>query len=232
MDHDEALRLQAGVKYVLGELPQALRDEYEEHYFECAECGLEVRAAAVFSDNARNVLCQAEREASLKAAAPAGGRWLTWLRPALAIPATAILLGVVAYQNLVTLPSLKSGAAWQAQVFKSFSLVGANVRDLRGEAAVKIQVHPSETFALDFDFLPAKQFDHYLCQLQDETGRAVLQASMPADKAKQEVHLLVPHGVEHAGRYSVVLSGDPGAKGSWRREYEVSRMNFMVEWLP
>src|SRR5262249_57048048 len=142
-------------------------------------------------------------------------------------------LGVVAYQNLVTLPSMKtSGSAGQAQVFNSFSLAGANVRDSRGETAVKVQVHRNETFALDFDFLPARPFDHYLCQLQDETGRAVLQVSVPADKARQEVHLLVANGVDRVGKYSVVVSGDPAAKGTWDKENEVSRMQLLVEFLP
>jgi len=34
MDHSEALRQQAAEKYVLGELPPPLRDEFEAHYFE------------------------------------------------------------------------------------------------------------------------------------------------------------------------------------------------------
>src|SRR6266404_2189817 len=38
MDHKEAVRLQAAEKYVLGEFPPNLRDEYEEHFFDCAEC--------------------------------------------------------------------------------------------------------------------------------------------------------------------------------------------------
>ncbi|PYU53470.1 MAG: hypothetical protein DMG48_01380 [Acidobacteria bacterium] len=46
MDHNEALRLHAVEKYVLGELPPSLRDEFEQHFFECQECALDVRAAA------------------------------------------------------------------------------------------------------------------------------------------------------------------------------------------
>ncbi|PYK95449.1 MAG: hypothetical protein DME36_01995 [Verrucomicrobia bacterium] len=56
MDHYEALQLQAAVKYVLGELPPSLRDEFEEHFFECPKCALDVNAAAEFVDNVRAVL--------------------------------------------------------------------------------------------------------------------------------------------------------------------------------
>ena len=55
MDHNEALQLQAAEKYVLGELPPPLRDEFEEHFFGCQECALDVKAAAGFVDNARHV---------------------------------------------------------------------------------------------------------------------------------------------------------------------------------
>jgi anti-sigma factor RsiW len=55
MDHNEALRLRAVEKYVLGELPPSLRDQFEEHFFECQECAQDVKAAAEFVDNARAV---------------------------------------------------------------------------------------------------------------------------------------------------------------------------------
>ena len=48
MDHNEALRRHAVEKYVLGELPPSLRDEFEEHLFECQECAQDVKAAAEF----------------------------------------------------------------------------------------------------------------------------------------------------------------------------------------
>jgi anti-sigma factor RsiW len=65
MDHGEAIRLGATEKYVLGELPQSLRDDFEEHYFECQECALDLKAAEAFVDNAREVL----REGVAKAVA-------------------------------------------------------------------------------------------------------------------------------------------------------------------
>jgi hypothetical protein len=231
MDHREAVQLQASEKYVLGELTQALRDEYEEHFFDCAECALDVKATAAFVDVGREVLRTDAREvASAAKSAESKSRWLFWLRPAFAAPAMLMLLAVVGYQNLVTLPGLKSGgSAGKAQIYNSFSLVAANVRSERGDEAVKVQVQKNETFALDFDFLPAKHFDHYLCQLQDEAGHVVQQVTIPAEKEKQEVHFYVPNGVERAGQYSLVIAGDTGAKGEWIKTNEVSHLNFVVD---
>jgi len=58
MDHNEAVRMHAAEKYILGELSPVLREEYEEHFFACVACALEVKAAAAFVDNACDVLRQ------------------------------------------------------------------------------------------------------------------------------------------------------------------------------
>lgn len=239
MDHKEAVQLQAAEKYVLGELTQVLRDEYEEHFFDCAECALDVKAVTAFVDAGREVLRTERFEGAAEKVESRSG-WLLWLRPAFAVPAMLILLAVVGYQNLVTLPRLKSeGPAGKAQVFNSFPLMGA-VRGERGEGGeprAKVQVQKNETFALDFDFVLTQEaksrgFDHYLVQLQDETGRVVLQVAIPAEKVGQEVHLLVSNGLKFPGKYSVVAAGDPGATGVWDKANEVSRWNFTVDFRP
>src|SRR6266571_4938057 len=74
MDHSDAVQLQAAVKYVLGELPQAQRDEYEEHCFDCAECALDLKAAAAFVDTTREVLRQEKANQLAKESAPARSR--------------------------------------------------------------------------------------------------------------------------------------------------------------
>ncbi len=60
MDHSEAVRMRAAEKYVLGELSPVLREEYEEHFFVCVACALDVKAAAAFVDNTCDVLRQPE----------------------------------------------------------------------------------------------------------------------------------------------------------------------------
>src|SRR5271169_1154985 len=110
MDHNEAIRLQAAVKYVLGELSPAQREGYEEHYFDCGECAVDIKALATFADTTREVL-RRERESQLaKELAPARGGWLRWLQPVVVVPAMAALLLIIAYQNTVTLPELKNSA--------------------------------------------------------------------------------------------------------------------------
>lgn len=159
--------------------------------------------------------------------------WFLWLRPAVAVPALLVLLAFVGYQNLISLPRAKSGdSAGKAQTFNSFSLVATNVRAERGGEPAKVQVHKNETFALDFDFLPKRKFDHYLGQLQDAAGRSVFEVVIPAEKENHEVHLLVPNGLGRPGEYNLVIAGDGGSKGQWVKVNEVSRMNFVVDFGP
>jgi hypothetical protein len=237
MDHNEALRLQAAEKYVLGEFPQNLREEYEEHFFDCAECAVDVKAIAAFADTAREVLRREEAASTEKAAAPARGGWFAWLRPVVAVPALAILLLVIGYQNAVTIPSKQGKTALEAsQVFtSSFSL--KKVDTLGGDEGKttdegKIQVRPDETFALQFDFTPRRAFGGYICQLQDESGRSLLQVKIPGISANRELHFVVPGGVVRPGKYSLVLAGDPEADGRMNKENEVSRLPFAVEFRP
>jgi hypothetical protein len=234
MDHNEAVRLQAAEKYVLGEFPHDLREEYEEHFFDCAECAVDVKAIAAFADTARELLRRNEAASAEKAAAPARGGWFAWFRPIVAVPAFAVLLLVIGYQNAVTIPRQQGKTALESsQVFTS-SLSLKKVDTLGNEDAKTadegiIRVRPDESFALQFDFTPRRAFGGYICQLQDESGRSLLQVKIPGISANRELHFVVPGGVVRPGKYSLVLAGDPEADGRMNKENEVSRLPFAVE---
>jgi len=217
MDHNEAIQLQAAVKYVLGELSQVQRDGYEEHYFDCAECAVDIKALATFADTAREVLRQERASHLAKAAVPARRGWLGWLQPIVAVPAFAALLLIIAYQNTVTIPQARNTSARAvAEVYgQSFLLQPSDTR--RGNEAMneaRIEIRPNEGFLLQLDFLPSSSFPAYLCQLQDASGRVLLQLNVPAEKAKKELHLPVPAGViSRPGQYSLVFRGaDPSTE--------------------
>ena len=53
MDHHQATQLTAVEKYLLDELPPELRDEFEEHFFDCQDCATDLRATAGFIDAAK-----------------------------------------------------------------------------------------------------------------------------------------------------------------------------------
>jgi hypothetical protein len=235
MDHSEAVRLQAAEKYVLGELQGALRDEYEEHYFDCVECALDLQAAAAFVDTSRQVFRE-EAAATLAAAragkdAPVRVPWVQRFRWAFAaVPAFAalVLVTIVSYQNAVTIPHLRNASTQAVSSIYGQTLeLGAAGARRGGENSSNdnvFQIRASEAFAVAFDFTPNAAFPAYLCELQDPSGRMLLQVAVPAEKANQRYILSVPGGLLSAsGNYRIVFQGSDAASGQPIAASEVQR---------
>ena len=72
MNHDEAVQLMTAEKYLLNELSPDVRDQVEEHFFDCMDCANDVRAGAVFIEKSKAVL--GERPALVPARTPGTGR--------------------------------------------------------------------------------------------------------------------------------------------------------------
>src|ERR1700751_56088 len=58
MDHKEAVRQNATERYLLDELDPELRDQFEEHLFDCQDCALDVRAGAMFVEQSKVILAE------------------------------------------------------------------------------------------------------------------------------------------------------------------------------
>ncbi len=118
MEHQDAIEMMASEKYLLDELSPELRDAYEEHFFGCTECALDVRLGAAFIGQAKELLpaMAPEPEATMPdrrvtaASRKTKREWFSWLRPAIAVPVFASLLAIIGYQNLVTVPALEVAA--------------------------------------------------------------------------------------------------------------------------
>jgi hypothetical protein len=232
MDHNEAIHLQAAVKYVLGELSPVQRDQYEEHYFDCAECAADIKALATFADTTREVLRRETTDHLAKGAFRAPRGWLSWLQPVVAAPAFAALLLIIAYQNTVTIPSERENAASStAQLFVTSRAPKMAVTRGDEEHIAKYSISHGQSLPLKFDFTPKKSFDAYVCQLRDQSGRAVLQVRVPGSFTNKELNLVVPPNRVKSGKYALVFTRGPESMGQPTDE-EVLRLDFAVEFLP
>ncbi len=149
MDHQDAVRRGAIEKYLLDEIAQPEREEFEMHFFDCQECAEEMRTTAAFLAGAKLELRRSHIAQPLRAAAKKP--WLEiFRRPAVAAPAFALLLLVVAYQSIVTLPRI-AGAGVQPtnpQVLTSLSLSGGSHRE---GAAPIAALHKGQPLLLSMD---------------------------------------------------------------------------------
>jgi hypothetical protein len=231
MDHNEAVRLQAAEKYVLGEFSTDLRDEYEEHFFDCAECARDLKAAAVFVDTAREVLRVAPQKSVEKHAVPARGGWFAWFPPIVAVPAFAVLLLVLAYQNFVTIPNgrVKHASVAAQILFSSYPLRGVNTA---GEEGRTVSIRQGEAFLLNFDFVPTRSFDGYVAHLQDAAGHVLLESKIAGGNANREAHLPIPAGMLRQGKYLLAFYGNPGGTGKIDPQNDAGRLPFTVEFRP
>jgi len=82
LGHDEAVDTMAAERYVLGELHDTEREEFEEHFFACHECAQDVRDLAALTAGAKDVLAPSPKSEPPKqraAAAVPESRWF-WFR--------------------------------------------------------------------------------------------------------------------------------------------------------
>jgi hypothetical protein len=206
MNHNEAVRLSLVEKYLLNELPPELRDEFEEHYFDCLECAADLRATSAFLDAAREEL----KTFPVKKADPARKPWLAWLwTPAFVVPALAACLAVIAFQNFVVYPRYKVQIAQlQApEALPTISLAGGNSRGGATPSAVVKSGHP---FLVQFDIPTQERFSSYTCLLYSPSGSLVWRMQVSAESAKDTLSVRVPSASGTTGTYTLVVQGNTG----------------------
>src|SRR5438067_1741482 len=116
MDHSQALSSHASERYLLGDMSEPERFDFEAHYFDCGECAADVRAGDAFARAVRAVSAdedQARARQPLIMRDPTRdtrARRFAWLTPAALLPlaASVMLAALVGYQSLVTIPGLRS----------------------------------------------------------------------------------------------------------------------------
>jgi hypothetical protein len=219
MDHNEAIRSMAAEKYLLSDLAPDQRGEFEEHFFSCQECGEDVRAAAVFLEHSKALLSEVTvpPQAAKGADSLARTGSTPWWR-ALAIPALAVLVVVVAFQNLITVPKLANQVAEVSapRIFSSASLIAANSR---GTKMAPIMVRKGEPFLVFVDINPVKQSPSYVAELYSPSGAREWSLSIAGELAKETLPLQVP-GEQSAGQYTLVVNG---VDADGRKSLEVGR---------
>lgn len=226
MDHKEAVRQHAAERYVLGELTGAQREEYEEHYFDCAECALDVRTAAAFVNMGREALrTEGMAEKTVK---PAGG-WFLWLRPAFAVPTLAalLLLVVVGYQNFVSVPHWKNAAMQGSspRVLPMYSLIAANTRS---GPAQTFRVRAGEAFGLYVDIPADPAYTKYALRLTDPDGGTAILRTVSSAEAQKTVVVEVMPG-KSGGTYQMVVLGLTEQVTDVTRATTLESLKFSIE---
>jgi len=219
MDHSEAIRLDAPEKYLLGELPPGQREEFEEHYFSCLKCAKDVKLGAIFIENARHVQREAPATQTVLRPSIKHG-WADWFRPAWSLAAVLALVGVISYQNIVTIPSLRHSAL-QPETLTSFSLLTAGSRG--GETTV-IRPQKGRPLGIYIDVPVTRPFAYYTLEVMSNDQNFKVQVT--GDQAKDTIQMLIPAERLQSGKAELVIRGGADRNGATT---EIVRYPFEIQ---
>jgi hypothetical protein len=223
MDHNDATRLEACEKYLLGELPVSLRAEFEEHYFSCPVCAADLDDASVFLAASREILRQAPVRPRAELFPSRPKSWMAWLRPAFVVPAFAALLVLLGYQTFVVLPHWKSLVAQETapQLFHPAYVPVGTAR----AALNPLHVVAGQPYAVFLDVPSDPRFQSYLVRFEDISGATRSSLSISASDAGKTSVIQFPSNLA-PGDYSLVLLGLSSSSTSG---VEITRVPFLVE---
>ena len=220
MNHTEAVEQLAVERYLLDELAPDARKAFEEHIFDCQECALDLRAGALFVEEAKAQLPSMPGNSTAEKRIPRikPSFWLSLLRPALVAPAFAVLLAIVVFQNAVTFPALRDAAS-QPHVVPLTHLRPAT----RGASHLTLVADRAHGAALQVD-LPTEPgvpgATSYFIDLRDAQRKSIWTATMPVNPSAsdqgQQLSLFIPGARLSSGTYSLSVAslgshGEPGS---------------------
>jgi len=228
-DHVFADLEDAAERYLLGEMSDADREKYEQHFFSCDECQQELRTTAAFLDDVREQVTPAAKAASDaerrkmaergkladrgKIDAPRG--WfafkpLFWPLPAGAALAASLLVAVVAYESLLIIPGLRRELADERTIQNAPEYFLSASRG--EEQAIALPAGQTKiTVRLSGALDPA--FPFYRVEMRDRQNQVVDARVLPALVTGDELRLSIPTATLTPGDYSVSIAWLASADG-------------------
>jgi hypothetical protein len=229
MDHDMVVRQKMTERYLLDELDSEARDEFEEHFFDCRDCALDVHAGALFVEQSKAALAETTERISaalpVTAPIPVKPGWLALLRPVFVVPVMALLLAVIGYQNLVTYPQLQQ--ALNSPQVMPWAAVNVGTW---GSGGPVITTRPGKGFLLFVRIPPEGGYSHYTAELYNPGGKMEWSLTIPVTSgqetsAQDQWPVQVPGANREAGSYTLAVRGVTAAGDS----KEVGRASFELQ---
>lgn len=215
MDHEAVVREKMTERYLLNELDPGLRDEFEDHYFDCPECARDICAGSQFVQHTKFILGESTDPVSERSShasqtenperfawLPAGLRSI-WFRPIWTVPALALLLIVIGYQNLVTYPQLR-GQPNQPRVLPWAAVA---VGTWGAGPGSSLSVRQGAGFLLIVRIPPDGAYSHYQADLYNPQGRLECSTSIPANAGQDQWPVQFPGASRESGIYKLSVHG-------------------------
>jgi hypothetical protein len=207
MDHEEALKTKAAERYLLDEMTPELRESFEEHAFDCTECALDLRAGAAFIQVAKaelpSLVKSTPSQLKSEGAKPRKSFRFDWFRPTFVVPAFAVLLLIIGFQNLSVIPGLRS-AAREPRILPTIAFHAGT----RGDEVTSVQADRKQGVVLSIQI--PQTYSSYTFTLFDPQGKQQWNTSMNAaavESTAGTVSLFIPGQSLQSGSFKLVISG-------------------------
>jgi anti-sigma factor RsiW len=206
MDHAEAARKFAAEQYLLGELSDAEREEFEEHFFQCPECAAAVEAGGALVANAREVLAE-ESALARPAAVEKKGWWWSWtgwrLVPAAALAGWAVAAVLAGYQLFHQPSFLQPSTAGQMVFAPAVSVRAARAQ----QSLIFSKREPAIAFEIAHEW--EQSYAVYEAQIERAANHQVVFTSTIAGEAETANPLTVSlrTGLLKPGAYTLTVYG-------------------------
>lgn len=191
MDHQEWTESRAAERYLLREMAPEERDAFEQHLFECTECGEDVGAGVTFIEGIKAA------EAADRAAAARTGRRSRMMAWTSSVAASLLLL-FAGYQNLVQIPRLRP-------TFSAVPPTQELTAPTRGAEDDAITELPAGADRILVPIVSEPPAPRYEVQLRDSAGKVLGTTTITAEQAANPVEFRLPP--LPAGSYAVVARG-------------------------
>lgn len=201
LDHEMVAAQKMTERYLLDELDPAVRDEFEEHYFNCSACAADVQTGSLLVEQIREgAIADPElRPVPVPARSKPERPWLAWMRPAFVVPVMAMLLAIVGYQNLVTYPQMAH------RLNSPQVLPWAQVSLNTYGAEEPITARPGQSFLLLVRIPPSDAYSRYTAELYNPAGKVEWSVTFPASSTQDEWPLQVPGANRAPGKYDLKI---------------------------
>ena len=234
MDHTDATLSGAAERYILGEMAADERERYEAHFFECAECADEVRAASRFVDAAKPLLQgPASGSAGRRRATRSGRKTVVVAGLHRRLPSDGARggRGRGAARHRGRLPVARAHSRAQAATGRWRRPAGGARRVPVGRAR-RTSCRPVDPRRPIRERQAQPQLDrafpHYRVDLQDSTGRTIQSRAVAGRPNGDELTMMVSvHGLA-AGAYTLVVVGLESETGT--PASDSIRYPFKLEW--
>lgn len=195
MEHSESRTTNAAERYLLEEMSAGERDAFEEHYFDCAECAVDVRDGARMMAAGREIL----REPAEKKVVEMGPKrsFAGWIPQA---AAAGIIGGVMGWYGAVNTAVQKVAAIEPAAA--QYDIL---MEHERSAADGPSHVRAGRTIILNFSVPTSDDAASYVSSIRDSAGKTVYTEALSLDQAADPISLVAR--ALPGGSYQVVIEG-------------------------